>query len=435
MPKILVLGAGFVAGPLIDYLHRDPENHLTVASEHLRDAEQRAAGRERIHAKEIRVAQTSDFAALIASHDLVISLLPYTLHPIVAEVCLSTGRHLVTTSYESEAMRSFDAEAKACGLTFLNEIGLDPGIDHLGAMTVIDEVRSTGGEIESFVSWCGGIPAPECNDNPLGYKFAWAPIGALLALLNDACYREQGRDVQISQHALLQTISSIKIDDHLQLEGYPNRNSLAYADVYKIHHAKQILRGTLRYPGYAAIMHAIKELGLLSTESDPLLQENAAAIRWKQLLASRLNTTEVDLLAKLPFDKSVVEGLRWLELLGDAYAPRLGNRLDALCEWLKPRLSYQPNERDMVVLQHRFGILTADGERTQRLDTLIAYGTPGGYSAMAKTVGTPAAVAAQLILDGALQRRGVILPVTDDIYRPILRLLAEEGICFETTLV
>lgn len=430
MARILILGAGYVAGPLVDVLHRRDDNHITIASQFRHEAEGLAGGRARIDVAELDVNDAEALGRLVAGHDLVVSFIPYLFHLRVAEQCLKHGKHLVTASYEQPAMKALDAEVQARGLTFLNEIGLDPGIDHLSAMRIIDEAHERGAQVESFVSWCGGLPAPDANDNPLGYKFSWAPRAVLLALLNEARFRAGGRDLTLSRDELLPWTKPIAVGD-LALEGYPNRNSLNYEEIYGISGVKDLLRGTLRYRGFAAILQAAKRLGLLDVEAYPALQPGAPTISWRQLIADGAGVPAATLETELKWEETVKSAFHWLGLFGDDAVPQAGNRLDAFCELLKARLQYRPGERDMVVLHHKFAIRNPDDSRQHQTSTLIAYGQPGGYTAMARTVGIPAALAAQLILDGVITRRGVILPVTRDVYQPLLDALSEEGIVCE----
>ncbi|MBI2380984.1 MAG: saccharopine dehydrogenase NADP-binding domain-containing protein [Gammaproteobacteria bacterium] len=428
MSRILILGAGYVAGPLVDVLHRRLDNEITLASQFLAEAQALAKGRERIAPAVLDVNNAHALGELVKAHDLVVSFVPYLFHMKVAEQCLAHGKHLVTASYEQPAMKALDAEVAARGLTFLNEIGLDPGIDHLSAMRIIDEAHAEGAKVESFVSWCGGLPAPDANDNPLGYKFSWAPRAVLLALLNEARFRRAGVDVALSRDELLPSTSPVQVGAELALEGYPNRNSLNYEAIYGIDGVKDLLRGTLRYRGFAAILHAAKHCGLLDVDADPSLEQGAEPLGWQALIARQLGMTSPLAATALPFSKPVQEAFAWLGLLDGGPVPQAGNRLDAFCELLKAKLQYREGERDMVVLHHKFVIRKTDGSVERKTSTLIAYGEAGGYTAMAKTVGIPAALAAQLILDGKIDRRGVILPVTQDVYEPLLDALAHEGI-------
>ena len=429
MARILVFGAGFVAEPLVEYLMRRDDNRITVASEFLADAERIAGRFAGVTATSANVTDANSIAPLIAAHDLVVSLVPATLHLTIAETCVSLGKHLVTASYESPAMAALDEKAREQGVILLNEIGLDPGIDHLGAKDIIDRVQEEGGKVRSFVSWCGGLPAPEANDNPLGYKFAWAPRGVLLALQNEAVFLRDDKAVRLSPGQLLDSAEPVEVGE-LQLEGYANRNSLGYQQSYEIPEARTILRGTLRYRGFCDILQAARKLGLLELDG----AGSGQASSWNDyLLALHGFESHEQAREQLGISEAAFAALDWLGCFSDLPVAPAPGPLDSFCELLKTRLAYQPGERDMVVLQHQFGIEPASGESYQLEASLVACGEPDGYSAMAKTVGYPAAMAAQLICDGVIRERGVVLPFSKEIYRPLLDLLANEGIAFSET--
>mgnify|MGYP006404205569 CR=1 FL=1 len=424
MAKVLVLGAGFVAGPLVNTLLNDPRNELTVASQFLADAEKLAGTRQRVKAQAVDVNDDNDLHQQIAAHDIVVSLVPYQFHAQIARQCIATRRHLITASYENNDIKALSAEAKSAGITVLNEMGLDPGIDHLSAMKIIDEVHADDGRILSFESWCGGLPSPSANTNPLGYKFSWAPRSVLQALLNNAKYLKNGQQVQLTSDQLLAQPETLQISDSLVLEGYPNRDSMGYQHVYGLRDVNTMLRGTLRYPGFCDILQSCKALGLLNTQPDERLMSSATPITWSQLLPDA-NRQLANASAQ------VKDAIKWLGVLSDAVAPAQGTVIDAFCELLKHKLSYQVGETDMVVLQHRFEVRDRHAKTHWRYSTLVCEGEPGGVSAMAKTVGVPCALAAQLLLDGGISQRGSILPITSSIYTPLLKQLAMEGIRFE----
>ncbi len=263
MKNILVLGAGLVAKPLVDYFLDREGFRVDVADLAAERAVSLVAGRPGGRAVSLDIEDDGRLASLIEASDLVVSFVPYVYHPRVARHCLARGRHLVTASYVSADMKELDAEAKARGLVFLNEVGLDPGLDHMEAMRIIDRVREAGGRVVSFVSYCGGLPAPEANTNPFGYKFSWSPMGVLLASGNSARYLREGREVLLPAEGLFDRLARISVPGLGSFEGYPNRDSLSYRDAYGLEEARTILRGTLRYPGWCLTLKRIKELGLL----------------------------------------------------------------------------------------------------------------------------------------------------------------------------
>nr|KAJ3417907.1 hypothetical protein HK105_000609 [Polyrhizophydium stewartii] len=440
--KVLLLGSGYVAGPLVDYLLRLPGVHVTIASNALDEANRLARGRKTTTVVPLDVANTEELSALVAGHDVVVSFIPATMHPTVAEQCLQHKKHLVTASYISPAMAALDERAKAAGLSFINEVGLDPGIDHLTACELFNEVKSKNGRITSFVSWCGGLPAPEVSDNPLGYKFSWSPKGVLLAGLNSARFKMDGKIVDIPGAQLFNSAMDVPIFKGFAFEGLPNRDSLKYVDLYqlgKLENLDTMFRGTLRYKGYSELMGAFNTIGLLNTEANADLRTGAS---WGHVLRQLVGSdARAGIASKLALDLSrpdhaakldrVASALNWLNMLSDKHeAEPSASVLDAFCALLQRKLVYAPGERDMVAMHHVFGIEWANGHTEKRTSTMIAYGDPNTYSAMAKTVGLPAAIATEMILNGSLTRRGVLAPMSHDIYTPMLAKLARENVRF-----
>eukprot|EP00742_Colponemidia_sp_Colp-10_P001352 GILJ01001455.1.p1 GENE.GILJ01001455.1~~GILJ01001455.1.p1 ORF type:complete len:502 (+),score=77.00 GILJ01001455.1:41-1546(+) len=454
--KILVLGAGFVAGPLVDYLLKRSDNQITVASLYLRDAEALANGRSNVHPVSLNVADEAAVEALVAKHEIVISFVPYTLHVPIARLCIKHKKHMVTASYVSDAMRELDAPAKAAGVVIFNEIGLDPGIDHLAAMKVIDEVKELGGRVHAFESWCGGLPAPEHCDNPLGYKFSWSPRGALMGVMNPAVYTKNSQRVEIAAGSLLSTVKPLSLHMAYNFEGYANRDSLKYIDAYGLHGIETMFRGTVRYNGYSLIVGSFVSLGLMNDGKNPLLEESSTQIStWleailmlappaaisspmTEAICASLNISHVQLaesilvktgLAARESDATtVLKAFRWLGFFSDEKLIKKGTFIDTLCAMLEKKLVYKQGEKDLVFMQHRFGITWADGSKENRTSTLIAVGKKNGPSAMSRTVGIPAGVAAQMILDGSVASRGVIIPTSKDVYLPLITELENEGI-------
>jgi len=422
MSRILVLGAGFVAGPLVQYLLQR-KHQLTVASQFLDEAQSIANIYPEISIDEVDVTDEQSLGSLVSKHDVTISFVPFQFHSKVAKQCIKYAKHMITASYESPEMKAFHQQAMDKNITILNEIGLDPGIDHLSAMQVIDSIHQEGGKLVSFVSWCGGLPSPDSNNNPLGYKFAWAPKSVLMALLNEATYLKGGEVITIPAEELLENVHQVDISEKLLLEGYANRDSVSYRHVYGLDEAQIVLRGTLRYRGFSEILQCCKELGLLNVEvnTDFVKAEN-----WRQLLQQNIGDLDSYLEQQ---SEEAVNGLKWLGLLQKQHLiPQANTVIDAFCQLLIEKLSYTEDEKDMVVLQHKFGSINARGEAEIRHSTLIQEGEVGGFSAMANTVGTPAAIAADLILSGQIDEKGVILPMGQSIYQPILEALAEQGI-------
>ncbi|KAI8388865.1 saccharopine dehydrogenase [Radiomyces spectabilis] len=439
--KILLLGSGYVAAPAAEYIVRRPENKLTIASRRLENAEALAKQFPGSTAVSCDITNQQAIEDLVAQHDLVISLIPYIYHADVIKAAVKHKKNVVTTSYVSPAMMEYDQAAKDAGIIVMNEIGLDPGIDHLYAVRTIEEVHREGGKMNEFISFCGGLPAPENSNNPFGYKFSWSARGVLLALKNTARYLENGKVVEVSGPALMDSARTLNTGyPGYAFVAYGNRDSTPYDKRYNIPEASTIIRGTIRYDGFPQFVKALVSLGFLDDQEQPHLLASAAEISWKDVVAKAAGTTdttpeglEAAIIAKAelanhPRKAAILDGMKWLGFFSDVKVTRRGNLLDTLCATLEEKMQYEEGERDMVFLQHRFEIELKDGTKQTRTSTLVEYGKVGGYSAMAKTVGVPCGIAVQLILDGKITQTGVIAPMTSEINEPIIELLEKEGI-------
>ena len=431
MKKILVLGAGLVSGPLVHYLLDQDEFEVTVASRTVEKAQALVGDAANGIAKRVDVSDEESLENLIAQADLSISLLPYVYHPLVAKLCVKHKKQMVTASYVKDEMRALDEDAKRAGVILLNEIGVDPGIDHMSAMKVIDHIRNNGGELVSFSSYCGGLPAPDANDNPFGYKFSWSPRGVVLAGKNPARFLKDGEIVDIPGEELFANHWPVEIEGFGTLEGYPNRDSLPYIDTYGIHGVKTMFRGTLRYPGWCETLKKISELGLLDeTERDDLEGLSLAQVTAKLIGSS--GDLKADVAAHLQIDAGsfVISNLEWLGLFSDDPIPAgAKSPLDVLAGRMLEKMQYAPGERDMLVMQHEFVAKYPD--RTEKTtSTMIDYGIPNGDTSMSRTVGLPAAIATRLILEGKIALTGVQVPVMPEIYEPVLAELESMGIKF-----
>ncbi|MBC8450224.1 MAG: saccharopine dehydrogenase NADP-binding domain-containing protein [Chloroflexi bacterium] len=438
MQRVLILGAGLVARPLVRYLLEHPDFCVTVASRTVSKAQQMIAGHRQGQAIALDMANDDRLDLLVEEHDLAVSLLPSTHHVRVAQSCIAHGKHMVTTSYVSEAMRALDGAAKEAGIIILNEIGVDPGIDHMAAMKIIHRVQAAGGEITSFTSWCGGLPAPEANSNPLGYKFSWSPRGVIAAGRSAARFLRDGQEVFISGEELFDHYWMAPIEGLGDFEGYPNRNSLPYMETYGIPTTRGMFRGTLRNEGWCATLKKLGELGLFSDEERHDLTGLTFRELSVRLVGSRGDRLEADLAAYLGIepDAQVMSNLAWLGLWSDEPLPA-GRRtlLGVLAARMLQKMSYEPGERDMLILQHEFLAQYPDGQE-RITSTLIDFGIPYGDSSMSRTVGLPAAIGVKMVLQGQIAARGVLTPVLPEIYEPALAELEELGIrCVEKSEV
>ncbi|EWS73277.1 saccharopine dehydrogenase (macronuclear) [Tetrahymena thermophila SB210] len=466
--KILLLGSGLMAEAVVDYLLKRQENHIMIASNIEKDAQTLAQKKQRCQSAYVDVTSEDSLTPLISNCDLVISYVPAIFHPNVAKVCIAQKKNLVTASYISPGMAAFDEEAKKLGLTFLNEIGLDPGIDHLATMKTVDEVAEKGGKILEYESWCGGLPSPEFVDNPLGYKFSWSPIGAIGALRNDAKFLENNEVKTVSGKDLLYVAEEKDINVALRLEGYPNRDSLQYKSLYNLVDCHKVLRGTLRYSGFSTIMNGFKEIGLFENDKDckdetwvefltrllgdshkeacnlikQIIDESGFDGIEKQLTTQIINKalanknyTALSEEKKTKIAKLMIKSLKHFNFFCNTMkTSHEKSRIENFVALLEKKLTLAPGETDLVVMQHSFKIQYKDSPKiVTRKSTLIMIGEKNGKSAMSVTVGTPSAIAAQLILDKVITDVGVLMPNKKSIYEPILHALEEINIrCVET---
>lgn len=368
----------------------------------------------------------STLVGLIGAHRVVVSLLPAPMHPAVARCCVEQRRHLVTTSYLSEPMRALDAAASEADVTLLNEMGVDPGIDHMTAMAMFDSAREQGLTVCGFRSCCGGIPAPSANDNPWGYKFSWSPLGALRAATRPARFVDDAATVAVAAGRLSSALRALSQPQLGELEAFPNGDALPYAERYGLTAPETLYRGTLRYPGWAETTDALYACGLLA-------DAQLSGARWDEQLARCAGADDRHRLSDRlteRFGSRVVERLRWLGLLEATPVAPAPTVIEALAALMVERMSYRPDECDALVMRHELGLRAAgSGDPLRwRAATLTVLGEPGGDSAMARTVGLPAAIGARLLLDGAISARGIALPEAAEIYRPVLDELAEHGI-------
>jgi saccharopine dehydrogenase (NADP+, L-glutamate forming) len=432
MKKVLCLGAGLVARPYIQYLSKN-NFHVMVASRTKKKAEHLIEGCKNAEAISFNIdTDDSLLEDLITKVDLVCSLLPYTYHVKAAKVAIKHKKHFCTTSYISNEMKALEGDAKKAGVLLLNECGVDPGIDHMSAMQIIDHVHHNGGKIKSFTSFTGGLPAPDDNNNPYGYKLSWSPRGVLLAGRNDAHFLKDGKEVTIQGADLFQSYELMEVPGIGTFEGYPNRDSMSYIDIYNIPETKTMLRGTFRNIGWCETLDKIADLGLLDLEEKSLNNMTYAAMM-KELTSAGTDDIKNAVAKFCGINNShpIISRLEWLGLFDEVIIPSgINTRLDALCHLFEEKLQYAPGERDMIVMHHEF-IVEYKDKKQKITSTLVDYGIPYGDSSMSRTVALPVAIASRMILDGKINLTGVHRPIIPEIYEPVLNELADLDIVLE----
>jgi saccharopine dehydrogenase (NADP+, L-glutamate forming)/spermidine synthase len=431
--KILVLGAGLVSRPLVRYLLDQPGFSVTMASRTVSKAEKIINDHPYGTAISLNVTDDTLLEKLVSESDLTVSLLPYPYHVKVAKLCIKHKKHLVTTSYVSDEMKALDEKAKDAGLIFLNECGLDPGIDHMSVMRVIHEVESNNGKVISFRSTTGALPAHEANNNPFGYKFSWSPHGVLLASRNSARWLENSKEVSIPGEQLFENYYLQDVPGVGTFENYPNRDSVPYKEIYGLNDAKTVYRGTFRMTGWCETMRKIVALGWLNDNPVKGFRGRTYGDLTRHLIDVKENEDLVKATSKflgLETYSTVIKRLEWLGLFSDKKLPEdRDNPLDYLNILTLSKMSLDKSERDMVIMHHEF-VAELPSKKEYITSTLADYGVPGGDSAIARTVGFPAAIAVKMILHEQINLTGVHIPVIPDIYNPILDELKENGIKF-----
>ncbi|KAJ7069890.1 Saccharopine dehydrogenase-domain-containing protein [Mycena amicta] len=449
--KVLLLGSGMVAGPVVETLAQRRDIELVIAGNSAQQIRNLIKGHTNVKSKLCDLENRAMFERLIEEADLVISLLPAGFHADIAEMCVKHRRHLVTASYISSAMRSLHERAVNADILLLNEIGLDPGIDHCSAISLVSRLQAQGKQIKSFTSFCGGLPAPDVPVVPLRYKFSWSPRGVLTAALNGARYKLRDHITTVKENELLKNyFASVPISKEFALEGLPNRDSLSYLETYNLGKPdgiQTILRGTLRYPGFSELMESFRVLGFLEMQQTIRLDSWSSFLRKSLSLQTPVGDDPWNVIRKAVPDEEQLENLRnalaWLSLIPSPHSrplPKLltgeHTPLDIFAHLLSSTLSYAPGERDMVVLAHEVVAHTpgkADSDEVHH-SSLIAYGNERA-TAMACTVGLPVAIAAQAVLDGKVKVRGVAGPTDSSVYRPVLWGMEEAGLGMKESIV
>lgn len=437
MQTILILGAGKSSIYLIDHLLDTAlvkNRNIILADVSVEIAAEKIKNNQSGKAVRIDLEDDENRKGLISRTDVVISMLPAFLHPIIAKDCLELGKHFFSASYESEEMKELKSEIEAKNLLFLNECGLDPGLDHMSAMKIINDEKRRGNKMISFKSFTGGLLAPESEDNPWKYKFTWNPRNVVLAGQGTSRFIHNGEYKYIPYHMLFNRLEKISFDKVGEFEGYANRDSLSYRSIYGLEGIPTLLRGTLRRSGFCQSWSVFVQLGITD---DSFKVELPSGFTYRMFFNSFLpyhdsKTIEEKLLEVLPWvNNEILEKIEWLGMFSNDTLPkRYGSPASILEEILKTKWELGPQDKDMIVMQHLFELDTPEG-RKEMISSLVCKGENQEYTAMAKTVGLPLAIAVDLFLEGKITVRGLQIPVLSEIYEPILEALEKEGIIFE----
>ena len=439
MKKVLILGAGLSTNSLISYLLDEADKHdwhVTVGDIDEKTARRKVNGHSKGSAVVFDIKDDMESWRTIAKADVVISMLPAFLHHLVANKCIDLRKPMLTASYATDELKALDTKAKKAGIPIMMELGLDPGIDHMSAMKLVDRIQDKGGKLNSFYSFTGGLVAPEFDNNPWNYKFTWNPRNVVLAGNGVSQFIHNGRYKYIPYHRLFDRTMKRKILKYGDFEVYSNRDSLKYRGIYGLNDIPSMYRGTIRRPGFAKAWNVFVRLGM--TEDDYVL-EDSENMTYRQFINTFLKyepnvPVEIKLqeYCKNAEDPIVFEKLKWLGLFDDRKIG-LKNATPAqiLQKLLEEKWTMDPQDKDMIIMQHEFKYTTAEGEDKMIVSAMAVEGKNQEETAMAMTVGLPLGIATKLLMLGKIKPKGVTLPIQKNIYQPILAELESFGIGFE----
>ena len=439
MRKILIIGAGRSSASLIKYLldKSAQENlHITIGDVSIENAKNQINNHKNATAVVLDVFNAAQRVDAIKNADIVISMLPARFHIEVAKDCVTHNKHMVTASYVSDEMKALDTEVKEKGLVFMNEIGLDPGIDHMSAMQIIDKIHDEGAKMLLFESFTGGLVAPESDTNLWNYKFTWNPRNVVLAGQGGAAmFIQENTYKYIPYHKLFRRTEFLNIDGYGKFEGYANRDSLKYRSIYNLENVPTMYRGTIRKVGFSRAWNVFVQLGMTD---DSYTIEDSKNLSYRDftnlfLAYSPTDSVELKFRSYLKIDQDDIMWDKFLELdiFNADKKVSLSNATPAqiLQEILSEKWTLEAADKDMIVMHHKFGY-ELNNERYQIESSMVIKGDDQTYTAMAKTVGLPVAMATLRILNGDITTPGVQLPITKEVYAPILKELEDYGITF-----
>lgn len=438
MKHVLILGAGRIARPCVNYLQDYDWLKLTIIDASQENLDRVAGSHPRTTT--LNQALPKDVAGFIEAQkpDLVMNLLPAEWRNRIAEACLEARVHLMFPSYSDAFIRAMEPRLKESKLTWMIELGVDPGIDHMSAARTINQIHAKGGQVESFKSICGAIPSAEANTNPWGYKLSWAPESLIGAGRRSARIMEHGKVVERLDGAAYEHVHLEEVEGLGWYEVYANADSLPYLETYRIPEAKNIYRGTIRYVGWSENIVAMNALGLFSQEPEDLAGLSFAAFTARKCGAAKSVDAGQALCARLGLRPSsaIILRLKWLGFLDERPLPAgVACSRDVVRALFGEKLYFEPSERDLIILKDEVVASYPGGKRQRHTSTLIDFGIPGGDSSIARTTGLPPAIVARLFLEGRVPGSGLVLPTLPEIYEPCLAELEKEGIRLQEAVV
>jgi saccharopine dehydrogenase-like NADP-dependent oxidoreductase len=437
MKKILVLGAGLSASSLIKYLLDHSLQYdwkITIADKNYNLAKEKINGHENGTALDFDVFNHEQLTQSVIEHDLIISMLPASMHAEVAKACVKFKKNMVTASYASDEIKQLDKEAQENGVLILNEMGVDPGIDHMSAMDIIDRIRTRGAKLHAFESSTGGLVAPEYDNNPWNYKFTWNPRNVVLAGQGTSMFLQKGKYKYIPYHRLFKRIETVNILDFGEFEIYPNRDSLKYQEIYGLDDIGTIFRGTIRRPGYSEAWDVFVQLGVTD---DSYKVKDSENMTYREFFNSFLIyeqniplETKLATYTGIEENSEVMDKLKWLGVFDNKkIGLKEATPAQILQHLLEQKWQLDPDDKDMIVMHHIFEY-KFEGKEKRLTASMVVKGQDTTHTAMSITVGIPVAIAAKLILEGKITATGVQIPLIKEVYTPVLKELEDYGVKF-----
>lgn len=427
--KILVLGAGMVVKPAVDYFLDKCNYHVTIATKIASQAHTIIGGRKNSTVIQWDASDLEMLNKMVSEVDFVVNFIPPVFQVESAKVCIKHKKHMIHTDFTIPEVTEMDEEAKKAGVIILNEIGEDPGIDHMSIKKLLDEIKRKGGKVISLDSYGAGLPSFEDNRNPFGYKFSWNPKGLMRSAMASGEYIKEGEIIEAKN--LFDHFRIIDIEGLGTFETYPNRKCAVYKEPYGLCDNVSFYRGLLRFTGWCNTLRKFIKLGLLEYQKN----NDFGNLTYNDFMSRLVNSTKGGAEAisdyfNIELKDDFINKLRWLGFFEDTQiAINKGSNVDILVDLMLKKMSYQSGEKDMAIIHDEI-IVDFDGKREKWSSTMLLNGIPGGHSAMARAVSLPVAIATRLILEGKITLRGSVLPIYPEIYNPILEELETFGIKF-----